>query len=285
MRNLAATKGVGDKDGTLNTMQTRPQKKPKLGQNFLVDDTARHRIAEALGDISTKTVIEIGPGHGAITTILAERAHRLVCVELDRSLAPELRFKFRNHPNVEIVEADILATDLTALIGEGNKASVVGNLPYYITSDILLHLAAHAPALDLAIVMMQREVAERVAAQPGTRDYGLLSVTVQMSAQANALFTLPPAAFNPPPDVHSTVLRLAMHSRYDELGIPDRAAFTRFLRTCFAQKRKTLGNNLRAGGHTPEQIATACEAAAIAATARAESLPIPTLAKLFHTLR
>ncbi len=263
----------------------RPVKKPKLGQNFLVDDTARHRIADALGDLSQSTVVEIGPGHGAITTILAERAQRLVCVELDRSLAPELRFKFRNHRNVEIVEADILETDLTALIGEGKQASVVGNLPYYITSDILLHLAAHAPVLDLAVVMMQREVADRVAAEPGNRDYGMLSVTVQMSAQASPLFTLPPQAFNPPPDVYSTVLRLAMHSRYDELGIADRDSFTRFLRTCFAQKRKTLGNNLRAGGETPQRIAHACEAAGVFASARAESLPVEALATLFRSMR
>ncbi len=213
--------GRGPLPVTLRTMNNRLQKKPKLGQNFLVDDTARHRIADALGDISQSTVLEIGPGHGSITTILAERAQRLICVELDRSLAAELRFRFRNHSNVEILEADILQTDLTALIGSAGKADIIGNLPYYITSDILLHLAAHAGSIRLAIVMMQREVADRVAAQPGTRDYGLLSVTVQMSAAVNALFTLPPEAFDPPPDVHSTVLRLAMQSRYAELGVAD----------------------------------------------------------------
>ncbi len=265
-------------------MDNRPKKKPKLGQNFLVDDTARHRIADALGDTSTKTVVEIGPGHGSITSILAERAQRLICVELDSSLAAELRFRFRNHPNVEVLEADILQTDLTALLGS-SKASIIGNLPYYITSDILLHLAQHAGVIDLAIVMMQREVAERVAAEPGTREYGLLAVTVQMTAAANTLFDLPPEAFDPPPDVHSTVLRLAMHSRYTELGIADPAAFTRFLRTCFAQKRKTLGNNLRAAGETPQRIATACDAAAVPPTARAEALPIPELAALFRSLQ
>lgn len=262
----------------------RPIRKPKLGQNFLVDDAARHRIADALGDISAKTVLEIGPGHGSITTILADRARRLVCIELDRSLAAELRFRFRNHPHVEILEADILATNLTALIGPGQKASIVGNLPYYITSDILLHLATHADSIDLAIVMMQREVADRVAAEPGNRDYGLLSVTVQMSAQANALFTLPPEAFNPPPDVYSTVLRLSMRSRYAELGIADPTAFTHFLRTCFAQKRKTLGNNLRFAGETPSRIAHACTAASVDPTTRAEALPIPELAALYRDL-
>ena len=107
----------------------RPIRKPKLGQNFLVDDTARHRIADALGDVSARTVIEIGPGHGAITNILAERAGRLVCIELDRALAAELRFRFRNHPAVEIVEGDVLKTPLNTLVSEGERALVIGNLP------------------------------------------------------------------------------------------------------------------------------------------------------------
>lgn len=259
-------------------------RKPKLGQNFLVDDNARHRIADALGDVSQRTVIEIGPGHGAITTILAERAKRLVCIELDRSLAPELRFKFRNHPNVEIVEADVLETDLTAIVPAGEKALVIGNLPYYITSDILLHLFAHEAALELAVVMMQREVADRVAAEPGTRDFGLLGATAQMHAQANSLFTLPPAAFDPPPDVNSTVLRLAFAPRFDELGIADRKGFDRFLKLCFQQKRKTLSNNLRAAGYTPDQIANACAAAGVESSTRAEALPLDRFAELFRAL-
>ncbi len=265
-------------------MDKRPQKKPKLGQNFLVDDTARHRIADALGDISAKTVVEIGPGHGSITTILAERAQRLLCVELDRSLAAELRFRFRSYENVEIVEADILTTNITDLIGNANRCSIIGNLPYYITSDILLHLAEHSAFIDLAVVMMQREVGNRVAAQPGTRDFGLLSVTVQMSTAVNALFTLPPEAFSPPPDVHSTVLRLAMRSLYTELGITQPAHYTRFLRACFAQKRKTIGNNLRAAGEAADAIEAACAAAGITSSARAEALTLPQLAALYRAL-
>jgi 16S rRNA (adenine1518-N6/adenine1519-N6)-dimethyltransferase len=259
-------------------------RKPKLGQNFLVDDNARHRIADALGDVSARTVIEIGPGHGAITTILAERAKKLVCIELDRSLAPELRFKFRNHPNVEIIEADVLQTDLTALVPAGEKALVIGNLPYYITSDILLHLFAHEPALEMAVVMMQREVADRVAAHPGTRDFGLLSATAQMHAQTNNLFTLPPVAFDPPPDVYSTVLRLLFAPRFVELQISDRKGFDRFLKLCFQQKRKTLSNNLRAAGYTPEQIADACADAEVASSTRAEALPLDRFAALFRAI-
>lgn len=260
-------------------------RKPKLGQNFLVDDAARHRIADALGDVSERTVLEIGPGHGSITTILAERARKLICIELDRALAAELRFRFRNHGNVAIVEADVLKTDLTELLPAGEKALTVGNLPYYITSDILLHLFAHSAALELAVVMMQREVADRVAAVPGTRDFGLLSATAQMYADASALFTLPPAAFAPPPDVYSTVLRLRFAPRFEELGISDHSGFDRFLKGCFQQKRKTLSNNLRASGYPSQQIADACGAAQIESGVRAEALQLETFAAVFRALR
>ena len=259
-------------------------RKPKLGQNFLVDDNARHRIADALRDITTRTVIEIGPGHGAITSILAERAGKLICIELDRSLVPELRFHFRNHPNVEIVEADVLKTDLTALVPPGEKALVVGNLPYYITSDILLHLFAQEAALELAVVMMQREVADRVAASPGTRDFGLLSATAQMHAGVNALFTLPPEAFEPPPDVYSTVLRMRFAPRFEELGISDHKGFDRFLKLCFQQKRKTLSNNLRSAGYAQAWVESACASAGIQPSIRAEALQLTQFAVLFKAV-
>ena len=262
-------------------MQAR---KPKLGQNFLVDDAARHRIADALGDVSTRTVIEIGPGRGAITSILAVRAGRLVCIELDRALAAELRFRFRNHPNVEIVEGDVLETPLSTLVPAGQQALLIGNLPYYITSDILLHLFTHGAALELAVVMMQREVAARVAAMPGTREFGLLSATAQMHAEASSLFTLPPEAFQPPPEVWSTVLRLRFQPRFEELGITDPAAFDDFLKASFQQKRKTILNNLRAAGYTAQQISVACHAVAVDPASRAESLSLERLAKLFSAL-
>lgn len=259
-------------------------RKPKLGQNFLVDDNARHRIADALGDVADRTVVEIGPGHGAITTILAERAKTLICVELDRSLAPELRFKFRNHPNVEIVEADILKTDISALVPAGEKALIVGNLPYYITSDILFHLCRYENAIELAVVMMQREVAERVAAVPGHREFGLLSATVQMHAQVANVFTLPPEAFSPPPEVYSTVLRMRFQSRFAELGIRDAVAFDRFLKACFQQKRKTLGNNLRAAGYDADTIAAACTSSEVSAATRAEAMSLTDFAAMFGAL-
>ena len=258
--------------------------KPKLGQHFLTDDAARHRIADALGDVSARTIIEIGPGHGAITSILATRCRRLVAIEFDPGLAAELRFTFRDQPHVEILAADILTTDLAALVPPGETADVIGNLPYYITSDILLHLfaAAKIGVLARAVLMMQREVADRVAASPGVRDYGLLSATAQMHAHIESLFTLPPAAFSPPPDVYSTVLRLDFAPRFAEFQV-NPAGFDAFLKLCFAQKRKTLANNLRAAGYSPETL-HASWPTEIPLLARAESLALEPMASLYRAL-
>jgi 16S rRNA (adenine1518-N6/adenine1519-N6)-dimethyltransferase len=260
------------------------KRKPKLGQNFLVDDAARHAIVDALGDIRQRTVIEIGPGHGAITEILASRCQRLIALELDRALAAELAFRFRDRSQVQIIEADVLKMDLRTLVPEGETADVIGNLPYYITSDILLKLfaAGSAGLVSRAVLMMQREVADRVAAAPGVRDYGLLSATAQINAQVDHLFTLPPSAFSPPPDVFSTVLRFQFAPRFTELGV-DAAGFDIFLRQCFAQKRKTLQNNLRAAGHSVERISAAWPAS-IPALARAESLALEPMAELYRSL-
>ncbi|WP_263385284.1 16S rRNA (adenine(1518)-N(6)/adenine(1519)-N(6))-dimethyltransferase RsmA [Granulicella arctica] len=259
-------------------------KKPKLGQNFLVDDAARYAIVDALGDLSQRTVVEIGPGHGALTDILATRARKLIALELDPSLAAELRFRYREQPHVEVLNGDVLKIDLATLAAEGETLDVIGNLPYYITSDILLHLFSDVNAGKLlrAVLMMQREVADRVAAAPGVRDYGLLSATTQMNARVDNLFTLPPSAFQPPPDVYSSVIRLHFAPRFVELGI-DAVGFDAFLKRCFAQKRKTLHNNLRAAGFTPEQLAAAWPRE-MPAQARAESLALEPMAALYRSL-
>jgi 16S rRNA (adenine1518-N6/adenine1519-N6)-dimethyltransferase len=260
------------------------KRKPKFGQNFLVDDAARHAIVDALGDLTKRTVIEIGPGHGAITEILARRCHRLIALELDRTLAAELIFRFRDQPQVQIVEGDVLKTDFRSLVPSGETVDVIGNLPYYITSDILLQLfaAGNAGLIARAVLMMQREVADRVASDPGVRDYGLLSATAQMNARVENLFTLPPSAFSPPPEVYSTVLRLEFAPRFAELGV-DVAGFNRFLKQCFAQKRKTLQNNLRAAGHSAEELSAAWPAS-IPSQARAESLALEPMAELYRSL-
>jgi len=274
--------------------QTRPTKKPKLGQNFLVDHDALKRIVDALGDISTKTVVEIGPGRAALTDMLARRAGRLMAIELDRVLAAQLRMRFAQMPSVEILEADILTVDFRTMLGarpgplrdlrptEHLKANVVGNLPYYITSDILLRLFSLHNRVETMVLMMQLEVADRVAANPGTSDYGLLSATAQLYARVEKLFTLPPEAFNPPPKVHSAVLRLTVAPRFEELQIEE-ATFIPFLRMLFAQKRKTLANNLR-GAYPAELVQQSLKKLHIAADVRAEALPLDKTAALFRLL-
>jgi len=257
--------------------------KPKFGQNFLRDPQAIERIANALGDLSGETVLEIGPGRGAITAALAARAQQVIAIELDRELAGFLREHFPAD-RVRIVQADVLDFDFAAAAAEaGKRLPVAGNLPYYITSPILMKLAQNHAFLDRAVLMAQREVAERIVAAPGSRDYGVLSVTVQMYGPVTPLFTLPPGAFSPPPDVHSTVFRWRFAPRFAELGVEEER-FLRFVRAAFAQKRKTLANNLRAAGYAPLAIQHASVRALIPAQARAEALTLEQMAHLWLEL-
>jgi len=273
----------------------RPQSKPKLGQHFLVSDDAATRIVDALGDISQSTVLEIGPGRGILTSLLARRARRLIAVELDRVLAAQLRLKFGMARNVEIIEADILAVDLDSLFGpkpglgrpgieiKPEPVRVVGNLPYYITSDILLRLFEFSKYFESIVIMVQREVAERLAAEPGGSEYGLLSATAQLYAKVENLLTLPPGAFAPPPKVHSSVLRLTIAPRQQELGLAG-DGFIDFLRLSFAQKRKTLWNNLKER-YDEAALKRALGDAKVKPTARAETLSLEESAAVYRALR
>ena len=273
----------------------RPQQKPKLGQHFLVSDNAAMRMADALGDVSESTVLEIGPGRGVITSLLAKRARRLIAVEIDRVLAAQLRLKFGMTHNVEVIEADILSIDFDSLFGpkpglgrpgmelKPNPVRVVGNLPYFITSDILLRLFAFAKYFDTIVIMVQREVADRIAAPPGGSDYGLLSATAQLYAKVEKLFTLPPEAFEPAPKVHSTVLRLNVAPQIEKLGVAG-DGFIGFLKLSFAQKRKTLWNNLKSR-YDEAELRRAMAQARINPSARAETLSLKQSATLFRALR
>jgi 16S rRNA (adenine1518-N6/adenine1519-N6)-dimethyltransferase len=261
------------------------QKKPRLGQNFLVDADACQRVVAALGNLAQDSVLEIGPGRGAITRLLAPAAGHLSLIEFDPTLATALAAEFAAKHDVEVRHADILTLDLTALAREqGRKLAVVGNLPYYITSDILLHLIAHHAAIDRAVLMVQREVAERVTAAPGSRDYGVLSATMQLYGGLQLLFTLPPSAFAPPPEVHSSVFRFHSRPRFKELSVTAEE-FVPFLRASFAQKRKTWSNNLRSAGFKPAAIAAALTAAGLDANVRAEAVDLPRMAAVFRSLR
>ena len=185
---------------------------------------------------------------------------------------------------MEVLCQDILNVDLTQLAAQrGVRLLVIGNLPYYISSPILMHLFAHSAVIDRAVLMAQREVAERIVAPPGSRAYGLLSATTQMYATVENLFTLPPEAFSPPPEVYSTVIRLTMHSRFEELGV-EPAGFLRFLRQVFALKRKTLANNLRASGYNAAVVDAAFKQCAVDPQVRAEAVSLEAMACLFRAL-
>jgi len=271
------------------------KRKPKLGQNFLLDGGAAQSIVEALGDISNRAVIEIGPGRGVLTDVLARRAKRVIGIELDRVLAAQLRMRYAARGNVEILESDFLTAEFPSMVGrrpgplhdlrptQPETVDVVGNLPYYITSDILLRILELHHNIERAVIMVQREVADRIAAKPGTRDYGLLSATAQLFARVEKLFTLPPEAFSPPPQVHSTVIRLTMAPRLEELQVEE-APFIAFLKLAFAQKRKTLVNNMR-GRYGNAAIRAAFKAAGVRSDVRAEALSLEKTAAVFRALR
>ena len=241
-----------------------------------------------------RTVLEIGPGRGAITDLLARRARRLIAVELDRVLSAQLRMKFTMHPNVEIIEGDILAIELDTVFGlkpgmlhtglsfAPEPARVVGNLPYYITSDILLRLLEYHRYFSTIVIMVQKEVADRLAASAGTRDYGLLSATAQLYGRVEKLFTLPPCAFAPPPKVHSSVVRITIKPQLEALRVPE-AEFIAFLKLCFGQKRKTLWNNLKTA-YDQELLRAALAKSGVKPAIRAEALPIERTAALFRAL-
>jgi 16S rRNA (adenine1518-N6/adenine1519-N6)-dimethyltransferase len=277
----------------------RPQHKPKLGQHFLASDSFAFQIVDALGDVSQNTVLEIGPGRGVLTSLLAKRVRRLIAIELDRVLAAQLRLRFGMFSNIEIIEGDILSVDIDSLFGpkpglrrpgiefKPEPVKVVGNLPYYITSDILLRLLAFSKYFETIVILVQREVADRIAAKPGGRDYGLLSATAQLYARVEKLFTLPPGAFAPPPKVHSAALRLTMAPRQKELGLDGDGSgqgFIDFLKLSFGQKRKTLWNNLKSN-YPEAQLRTALTEARVKPTARAETLDLEQSAALFRALR
>lgn len=269
-------------------------KKPKLGQHFLTDPMAPSQIADALGDISRSTVFEIGPGRGVLTSLLAKRARRLIALETDRVLAAQLRMKFALSANVEIIEGDVLAVDFDSIFGPKPGSSrpginqqpepvrVVGNLPYFITSDILLRLFAYRQHFETSVLMVQREVADRLAASPGSSEYGLLSATTQLYTTVEKLFTLPPTAFTPPPKVYSTVVRLTVTPRLESLHVPE-TAFIDFLKLSFGQKRKTLSNNLKAQ-YDSKTLRAAMEKAGVKSDVRSEALSLEKTAALFRAL-
>jgi 16S rRNA (adenine1518-N6/adenine1519-N6)-dimethyltransferase len=213
----------------------------RLGQHFLTSPGILARIAQAACGEPTPLVIEIGPGTGALTEHLLEHAGRVIAIEKDRELVVELRNRFDGDDRLKIIEADVLTEDLT----RWGEAVVVGNLPYYITSPIVERTLAMGKLLERAVFLVQKEVALRITAKPGTRDYSFLTVSTQLYAKAELLYTVKPGAFRPPPKVDSAVIRLTPHHMLGTAGaLIDPAPLLAFVGLCFRQKRKTLRNNL-----------------------------------------
>jgi 16S rRNA (adenine1518-N6/adenine1519-N6)-dimethyltransferase len=210
----------------------------KLGQHFLASAPVLERIASAICPEPTDLVIEIGPGRGALTEKLLSRAAKVIAIEVDETLVHHLRARFSGESRIEVVHADVLSVDLT----QWGAVPVAGNLPYYITSPILEKVLRSGATRS--VFLIQKEVALRLVAKPGSRDYGYLTVQTALFANAHRLFDVKPGAFRPPPKVDSAVVLLEPVER--DLGVADHDAFLRFIGHCFRQKRKTLRNNLAA---------------------------------------
>src|SRR6266404_3630535 len=218
--------------------------KRRFGQNFLVDGNVVDRIVTAVAPRSDETIIEIGSGQGALTARLLEATGRVVAIEFDRELVPFLRTKFARVANLYLLEADALTTDFRKAIAPAPRARVVANLPYNIATAILQRLIEQRDCLSEMILMLQREVVDRITAEPGSSDRGYLSVLVEGYCQAEKLFDVPPRAFRPVPKVWSTVVRLRVRPKL-AAEVKNEALLWQIVSAGFAQRRKTILNNLR----------------------------------------
>lgn len=218
-----------------------------LGQNFLTDESVLTAIVEGSGINENSAVIEVGPGIGCLTQALAEAAGKVLCIELDRNLIQLLHSLFVAYPNVEIIEGDVLKVNLKEIVDSfaSKEVSVVANLPYYITTPILMRLLEENLPLKSITVMVQKEVADRIIASPGSKDYGALSVAVQYHATAEIICNVPPESFMPPPKVSSAVVKMVLGDKRVKV---DEKKFFRIVKASFAQRRKTLLNALEGSG-------------------------------------
>jgi 16S rRNA (adenine1518-N6/adenine1519-N6)-dimethyltransferase len=264
----------------------------QLGQHFLADLDWREQIARAIR-ISAQSLapsahdksyrwpycwIEIGAGHGEMTEQLVATGAPVHAIELDAALARKLQHLTQQFPNLTVVQGDVLRADISA-IAAGRRVRIYGNLPYYITSPILRHLFEYAELIDEVHIVIQTEVAERLTAQPESKSYGYLSVVTQLYARPELVLRIPREAFRPPPEVGSALVTLRFPGEGAKLRLPDEAQFLEFVKLCFAQKRKTLVNNLRAIS-PPDRTRNALERLGLRPDARAEQLSLTVLASL-----
>ena len=257
----------------------------KFGQNFLIDTHVLERIIAEAGVTKDDFVVEIGPGIGTMTQYLCEAAGAVAAVEIDKNLIPILHDTLSEYDNVEIINNDILKVDIASLAGEkngGKPIKVVANLPYYITTPIIMGLfESHAP-IESITVMVQKEVADRMQCGPGSKDYGALSLAVQYYAKPEIVVNVPPNCFMPRPNVGSAVIRLTRHEN-PPVEVADEKLMFRLIRASFNQRRKTLVNGLKNASdltYTKEQIETAIEAIGQPLTIRGEALTLEQFAQL-----
>lgn len=263
--------------------------KKSLGQNFLVDKNILDKIVAAAGLTEAKGALEIGPGIGALTERLAREAGRVAAIEIDNRLIPILRDVLADYGNVSVVHADVLKTDLHRLWEEQfsglEGVSVVANLPYYVTTPIIMKLLEEGLPLESIVVMVQKEVAERMAAKPGGKDYGTLSIAVQYYCEPELVCVVPSGAFIPAPNVDSAVIRLRRRAE-PAVAVSDEARFFRVVHAAFAQRRKTLGNNLAAlaGKERKAELGELLRSRGIEPERRGETLSLQEFASLTEAL-
>ena len=261
----------------------------KFGQNFLIDDHVLTKIMDGANVTKDDFVLEIGPGIGTMTQYLAERARKVLAVEIDTKLLPILQETLADYDNVEVLNHDILKVDINAIANQyndGKPIKVVANLPYYITTPIIMGLFESGVPIDNITVMVQKEVADRMQVGPGTKDYGALSLAVQYYAEPYIIANVPPNCFIPRPNVGSAVIRLTRHTK-PPVTVQDEKLMFRIIRASFNQRRKTLQNGLNNASDlsfTKEQIVEAIESIGLKATVRGEALTLEQFAKLSDAL-
>jgi len=267
---------------TLIQEKIRPKK--RLSQNFLINANAAKRIVESLNLKTDEAVLEIGPGKGALTRYLIQRSRRVIGVEIDKSLCSFLRKKFALNENLEIVNRDFLKVDFQKVILPHRKVKVIGNLPYQITSPALALLLENRKRIELAVLTVQKEVAQRICGQPGGKSWSPLSIGIQLYADPEILFRVKPSSFRPAPKVESAVIRLAF-LRKPKVKIGDEKSFSRLVKAAFSQRRKTVANSLASSlGWPKDLILRALSQANIDSNRRAETLSIRELALLCDSM-
>lgn len=260
----------------------------KFGQNFLIDTHVLDKIISAAGITKDDFVLEIGPGIGTMTQYLACAAREVVAVEIDKNLIPILEDTLQDYENVSVINDDILKVDIAALAEEKNQGrpiKVVANLPYYITTPIIMGLFEKNVPLESITVMVQKEVADRMQVGPGTKDYGALSLAVQYYAEPYIVANVPPNCFMPRPSVGSAVIRLTRHQEMP-VQVKDEKLMFRLIRASFNQRRKTLANGLKNSPElqfSKEEIETAIETLGKGASVRGEALTLEEFAKLANS--